>query len=495
MKTSVLTRLRGDDGLGLVLVLGMGGILTALMIVSTTTALRSLESSRQHLNFENALAVADGGIEATLARTQTAYNGAAGDSYRTPAPGDATCDATVIAWPPAFNVTPPSAEQERNWAMGQLGPLAANPACRQEGPSGDYVVLKPAGRQTVYSLSFTPNYNAAERKSRLLKAEYLFTPYSPNHAILTSGSLTLDSSTTVTSAPPNATNLAAVHTNGSIIVSSGNPEVYGPVTQSASSPAADSNNFYANAGGDVSGKARQSIPFAGALSIWGENRNVTVPGGWYDLCTDGTARTRPTTAALGPCQGNVVGSATTSSSFRGWTFNGSGSVKTWSATSEVKQGQYSGTYYVHHGDVLNPASNSGAAVPNLTVIASASSTSCSKVGGNIAWGSTDPLAPSLDDTWLVADQDLLTSSSYQAGSANGGTVISGFFIAGDQINMSTSSNGAYGAVISADQCDPADGTTLVDFNQIKNPKIYYDPNAKAPFSDVINNTLWLEYPS
>ena len=141
---------------------------------------------------------------------------------------------------------------------------------------------------------------------------------------------------------------------------------------------------------------------------------------------------------------------------------------------------------------MNPASNSGSAVPNLTVLASASSMTCNKVGGNITWGSTDPLAPSLANTWLIADQDLMTTSNYQAGSASGGTVISGFFIAGDQVEMSTSSNGAFGAVIAAGQCAPASGT-LVTNNLIKNPSIYYDPNAQAPFTDVINNTLWLEY--
>ena len=103
------------------------------------------------------------------------------------------------------------------------------------------------------------------------------------------------------------------------------------------------------------------------------------------------------------------------------------------------------------------------------------------------------LAPSLTSTWLIADQDLITTSNYKVGSATGGTVISGLFLVGDQIDMSTSSAGAYGAVIVADQCDPANGLSPVDSNQIKNPSIYYDPNAQAPFTKVINNTLWLEY--
>jgi hypothetical protein len=32
----------------------------------------------------------------------------------------------------------------------------------------------------------------------------------------------------------------------------------------------------------------------------------------------------------------------------------------------------------------------------------------------------------------------------------------------------------------------------VDYDEVKNPALYYDPNAQAPFVDVINTTLWLE---
>ncbi|MGH8940644.1 MAG: hypothetical protein ACRDV2_15055, partial [Actinomycetes bacterium] len=95
--------------------------------------------------------------------------------------------------------------------------------------------------------------------------------------------------------------------------------------------------------------------------------------------------------------------------------------------------------------------------------------------------------------FFLAEQDLLTASNFTAGSASGGTVVSGMFIAGDQMQMETSSTGAYGSVITGDNCDPPDGTSLVDSSQVKNPSIYYDPNAQAPFVDIINTTLWLEY--
>ena len=492
-------RLAGDDGLGLVLVLGMGAILTGLMILSTSTAIRSLASSREHVSFESALAAADGGIEIGLARAQRAYVATGSDSHAIPGPANTVgeCVAAPIPWP--WPTSQPTPEQERNWARSQLELLAATGTtggCLKSARGGDYAIFKPTGRQVIYSLAWSPRRGASEVKQRLIKAEYLFTPYAPSHAILAGGNLVLDSSTTVTSAPPNASLLAAVHTNGNLSVSSGNPTVFGPVTQSGSGSPVSSNNFKANPGNAVVGAAKQPIPFGGVRAVWTLNRTKPVPGGWYDLCPNGTVQA-PTGAT--PCAGSILTNLSGGGSFRGWSYAlpAPGAVPIWSAGTEVKLNGFSGTYYVSEGDVVNPASNTGPRVPALTVLASARTPAtpvtpvCNKVGGNIRWGSTDPAAPSLPSTWLIADQDLMTESSYSAGSAVAGTVVSGFFIAGDQMEMSTSSNGAYGAVVALSQCSPSG--SLVDLNRIKNPSIYYDPNAQAPFTDIINNTLWLEY--
>ena len=492
MSQSILTRTRRDDaGFGLVLVLGMGAILTVLMVVSTTAALRALESSRQHVSFESALAVADGAIDTGLARAQKTYVTTGSDGYFTPSLTDLTCAAAPVTWPFA---TQPTAAQERTWARGRLEAIAGMAGCLKTTKNGQHVTLKPIGRQTVYTLGWSPRRGAAEVKQRLIKAEYLFTPYAPAHAILTGGNLELASSTTVTSAPPNSPSLAAVHTNGTITVGGGNPTVMGAVTQSGANPTASSNNFALNTSNTVVGAPRQSIPYEGARAVWARNRLSNPLGGWYDLCPDGTVRSPNGVAPCDLLSTVLADVAPVGSSFRGWSYDGAGAVKVWSAGSAIKQTGFSGTYYVSEANVINPASNSGPAVPNLTVLASSVAPgTCNKTAGNISWGSTDPAAPSLPNTFLVADQDLLTSSNYQAGSAGGGTVISGFFIAGDQMEMSTSSAGAYGAVIAVDQCDPADGLSPVDRNIIKNPSIYYDPNAQAPFTDIINNTLWLEY--
>ena len=37
------------------------------------------------------------------------------------------------------------------------------------------------------------------------------------------------------------------------------------------------------------------------------------------------------------------------------------------------------------------------------------------------------------------------------------------------------------------------GEGYITSNEIKNPAIYYDPNSDAPFTSLIDTTLWLEY--
>ena len=60
------------------------------------------------------------------------------------------------------------------------------------------------------------------------------------------------------------------------------------------------------------------------------------------------------------------------------------------------------------------------------------------------------------------------------------------------MQMETSSQGAVGSVLVAGQCNHGN-PDLVGTSEIKNPEIYYDPNSDAPFTSIINTTLWLEY--
>src|SRR5436190_16816887 len=511
-----LRRRRGRDdeaGLGLILVIGTSTVVTALMIVGTTMATRALTGSRLHVSFESAVATAETGIDGVLARTQNAYNHTGSDSYQYPSTSSPCNGTTGINWtnstapdgtpaPGSFANETTGLTYERAWAKSWLLTLATDSSCLTHANAGDFVYFKPINHHTIYSMGWSPGLGKAEAKMRYLKSEYLFTPYAPTNAILTQGNVQLDSSTTVQSAPPNDNALASVHANGNVTVDNGNPTVYGPVSQSGSGSATSSNKFYSNTGGNVQVNAVQNVPFVDATTYWYKYSHVGVPGGWYDLCADGSAQA-PVGSAHCPgaaTSGAILATAAEvqASGFRGWTFShvtdaAGNSVPTWSATSAVKQNGYSGTYFVNGGDAVDHASNSGADVPNLTILAAAQSMDCFKIGGNINWDQIDIAAYSVRSTFMVADQDILTGSNFHAGSDVNGSIVSGFFIAGDQIGMQTSSTGAYGAVIAGDQCDPADGQSLVDFNEIKNPSIYYDPNAATPFVDIVNTTLWLEF--
>src|SRR3954465_15622511 len=124
-----MRRMRRDDqGFGMILVLGTAGIVTGLMILATTTARRSLTSSRQHVSFESAMAATEAGIDTALARTQKVYNESGLDLYASPAPGDFSGGGASVAWPWATTPTP---EQERAWATAQLVTLGTVASCRQ----------------------------------------------------------------------------------------------------------------------------------------------------------------------------------------------------------------------------------------------------------------------------------------------------------------------------------------------------------------------------
>ena len=65
------------------------------------------------------------------------------------------------------------------------------------------------------------------------------------------------------------------------------------------------------------------------------------------------------------------------------------------------------------------------------------------------------------------------------------------FVAGDQISLQTSSSGAYG--LGHWRGTSATSPAPVTSHEVKNPTIYYDPNSDAPFTSVVNTTLWQEF--
>jgi hypothetical protein len=484
----------GDAGYGLILVMGLLVVMTIMITTLFVIVQNSLAGSYNHQKFDAALATAESGVDQTLARLQHAYvfNGT---DFPIPDTSTTVDPSPVCTGNPSTYKAPSggfsSANAERDWAKTTIAQmLKANPSCLQHGTQGDFAVLKPSNRQTVYSESWAPAYGATNAITRLIKAEYLFTPYAPSNAVLTGCNLQLDSSTTVQSIPGADPTLAAVHSNCTVSVPNGNPTVTGPVSSTGSS-SASSNKFTDNTGGKVTTTPTQDVPVISAQEVYAQ-QEANYASSWYDMCSDGTVRSP---SGTGPCTGTTLATLTSGGGqWRGFQYEGLNSDG--SAEWNLMSGAGDGVYYFQGGNIDmgkglgNPTSNA------VTIIAAAKTEGqCLPVGGTIDWDHDNLAAPFVTNLFMLADHNIITGSNFSAGGvASDGTINSGLFVAGDQINMQTSSSGAYGAVLAGDQCAPVSSDPYyTPVNEIKNPSIYYDPNAKAPFTDVIDTTLWLEY--
>jgi hypothetical protein len=481
---------RRDDGVGMILVIALSVFIFGLVVTGAMMASNSLALSRHRGNFEAALSAAESGIDQTLGQLQAAYDLYAAD-FPVPALAssnfpDPVCDASPVAQPEDFA----TAQEEETWATTAIQALvASHPECITTTESGQFIVLKPAtpkvdgrypGFGRVYAMGWAPSRAVAGGSSRLVKVEYVFLPYTPQQAILTNGNLALSSSTLVSTAAGYDASLAAVHSNGTISTT-GNPTVYGMVT-SVGDSSASSNNFYANPGGAVTEAPTVAVPRVSARSFYFNAPNsdaVAVSSRWYDLCPDGTVKAW---SSAGPCSGEVKAT----SAAIGWAYENS--TRTWVAS----RNSVPGVFYVHEGNVDVGTGN--AVIPYITVIASSrNANDCgTKQYGNIRWDHYEMANPGFRNLFLYADADIETFSNFTAGDrGTGGTAVSsGMFVAGDQISMQTSSQGAVGSVVAADKCSTS---PMVTSNEVKNPAVYFDPDGDSPFTDIINTTLWLEY--
>lgn len=471
----------GDEGMALVMTMGAVVVIGALILAALSLSTVALRSSTAHRYFESSLAAAEAGIDETLGKVSVTYNSSPiGTVYTSPAP----CN---VAAPTAAQVATPDAE--RAWARDAL--LALPTSCTVSTAGGDYVAVRPEGRQAVYAMGWFPSRTAQNSKRRLVKAEYIFAPFSPGKAILVSSALDFSGSVTVNNADPSLP--ADVHTNASVTTNSsmtvsGSISASGTVGGGCPAGVAD---------GCVSGAPLESIPVPNPRSVY--NDYATTTDQWFDLCTGagggyGQVR-RPAvwsspTDRPAPCTGALVtnvggGSAPTVAEFNGWTFTpGSGTTPpVW--TLPKTSGSYPGAYYVYQANAVIGGNGVLKDDRFVTVMAESAptggtSTSCGKYGGNIEW-KLFSLRPYLSGLVLMAQANLTGGANADAGS--------GLFMAGDKIDLNTSSATITGAVVAANSCAAAGPNT------VQGVTIMYDQNVETPVNDMIRTTLWLEYQS
>lgn len=463
----------GDEGVAMVLVIGLSAIIAALVVVTMAMAFQSLRSSRQHVTFEAALSVAETGVDETLSVINTAYNASPSTNWVTPAPCDWTLAGTFA-----------SAEAERTAARGKLLELAASATCRKQAGEGEYVTVKPTGNQTVYSVGFVPSYsaylnNGENSKMRMIKAEYIFAPYKPGQAVLTSGDLDFSGSVTVNTLNPSYP--ADIHSNTDITGGSGSLTVQGSISSSGSNDMVGA--CPAGVTACTEGEPLEKVPAVSPRSVY--DKLATTTTDWYDLCPAGQIKSP---SSLGPCQGTLLDSDGT---FRGWEYT-AGSTTTvprWTLVRQAGTTTYPGAYYVYGADAVVGDNGNDATVWNITVLAESAKGAdapvgfsapdrCNKYGGNLDWK-------------LFTIQNYVPGLIFNAEGTLSGTAntsaSAGFLWAGDNIDLQTSSNTITGAVVTNNACAAAGGNT------IQGVTVNYDQTIEGPVSDIIRTTLWLEY--
>lgn len=490
-------RTRSDSGLGMILVIGIVIFVAGITATAGVIAMNGLGQSRHRINFEQSLAAAESGIDYALGQLQYAYDTQFADfpiPKASTAP-TATCSASVVQLPPAANT--PATWDERAWAEGALDALetaptaGGRPACLMQTPMGDVLILKPTNATggpglkygRVYARGWAPAWGHPQARERTIKVEYVFMPFSPKHAVLTGTNLSLQGSYLVDEANGVDPQTAGVHTNGNLSVVGSGGDVSGPVTYLGT--ATGGTTF--SGGSATKANAEVRIPTVSARQLYTQaqgNAEATASARWYDLCPDGTAKVY---SASGPCTGgdHPLGSG-------GWSFAMSGGLPVWTANRDT----VSGTYFVHMADAVNGTGNPD--FDSITVIASATAPASRgncpspRTGGNIEWDHYAVGVPSYSDLWFLADQDLIVHANFDAGS-NGANPVAGTYIAGEEIELFTSSSMLVGSVLAANQCPNDSGPLTGDENEIQGQDIWFKPNADSPFSSIVSTTLWLEY--
>lgn len=452
-------RTRQEDGFTMILVIGVGILMLAFAFAAAGGSVNVARSSGLHVIFGQSLDAAEAGIDQLQARLQQ-VNGAY--TYCPTTTNVTTCDTPSNTWVSGFPLVPNSdPTSEAAWAKTTLRQLAAdNQGLLQTTATGQYLAIKPAHLNTVYSMSWVPNY-AQVKRQRLLKAEYIFSTYHPSNAILTNGDITCCASYQVGNAP-GITGVIGIHTNGSMtsVPTPANGETV-QVTASGTGPNAGSSNT-----------PIQTVPAINPRTIY-NNLSGSYSAAWYDLCPDNTFRSPNTATSATPCTGTILQSGGT---FRGWSKSSSGT--TWDPTG----GNYPGVYYVYRGNIHVGSPHTVTLSAATTLITEATANrACPKTDGDITLDNKS----SWTGGWYIPGLMVVAGGNFYQNNQAVSSPPGGAYLAQGSVNQHTSAHDAlYGLMIAEDFC----GET----NDLQGSVLFYDGGEDLPLAPLIRTTLELE---
>ena len=447
------TRRASQAGVGMVLMMGLGMLVIAMAFVAHRIFDGAVSSSTSHVTYEQALHLAETGIDQTLARLQKneAYSNAA-----------------------AFPNGVVAGADEKTWVKDQIA--AAAP---EKGPEGEYVAIKPPNRNVVYGASWIPN-KATAKRTRIVKAEYLLSAYNPSHAFLVGGDLLVAGSPVITGAGGNVHSNGDLGNNDPALGISGNPTISGNATTAGDLAVSGSPNV----GGLLAGsQPAVDVPEIDPLDLW--NRNAKLPAysaNWYDLCKEADPALQWSVRSpdgAGPCQGTILASHQThpSDEYRAFKLSGS----TWDVSGNDPS--YHGVYYAHEASIKvagNPGTHGNEW--RTTLIASGKGTCAAIVEGDVTVTGNPHMTAYLDGVLIFAGRDAQISGNPNQ------TFYTGLVAAHEQVIINGNPDMS-GAFIAEDICD-SNGTGIVKING--NANITYDGSLEVPIGTVIRTTLWLE---
>jgi hypothetical protein len=445
-------RTRDESGVAMILVVLVAMLMLAAAILAADLTDTSITGSGRHVSYERELHLAEEGIDQALARLQE------DDTY-----------STTTATAPSIGATE---EEEKAWALAQLASASV-----QVAPDGSYAFVKPAGRNVVYSVGWDRSKNGPST-GRLLKAEYLFSTYHPEGAIISGGDLEISGNAGIDGI------LGDVHANGDIDFDGSAASISGNVT--ASGDIDDAGGV--SVGGTLTdGVGMSTLPPVDPVEMWGllsPNYTGSVvgtnyAGSWYDLCSDGTARA-PDGGA--PCGGSVLyNAATATQAYRGW--NWKSSTSTWEKDGS---GEYGGVYYVDGANVdIGKSPGSSGSPWNATVITNGIAVpgGCETVHGDITVSGSPVMSGFITGLSLVAGRDLHITG-------NPNQTFNGVLAAHEQVFVSGNPS-LIGSLLAESACDTA-GSPVSVTSVSGSMSITYNDDVDVQLGSLIRTSLWLE---
>lgn len=447
-------RFGDQSGVGIVLVMGVGMLVMGMAFLAHSIFDGAITSSSGHVTYEQALHLAETGVDESLARIS-----------KNPA------YANAVAVPATFD----PALGEKGWVLQQ-----AAVATPEKSPEGEFVAIKPPNRNVIYGVGWIGD-RGSSRRTRVVKAEYLLSAYNPQNAILVGGPLALNGNPAVGGTAGN------VHANDDINLT-GNPQVTGGLRTTGQFLGKDPSTLPSPPGSATAGTDEVSIPSSDPLAEWYKHRDYghfvagnAVYEGWYDLCPDGIVR-KPDGAA--PCTGTVAPGSVAGAQFRG--FKLSGAIWDYHGNSA-----YDGIYFAYRTSIKVTGNPGEGGVPwKATLFAEPGpddGTQCPNlVGGDIDVSGTPRITPFLDGLTIMAGRDLEISGNSSA------AYLAGLMMANEQLSVPGNPT-LTGSLIAEGLCNtPGSLVDAADSSVKGNPTITHDGALEVKIGVIPRTTLWLE---